>query len=254
MSSYFRALSILLVAALVLGIGLAPRLSADDDDDDDDDRNVVELEDAAVFIEWNSTDTDFGIQFFWDGEGWTKMKVKNEDGDTVLKVKTYNNVKDQSLTEAMFESREPPASELSMKQFLKRFPEGEYEFSGKTFEGDKLVGEADFSHTLAEPTEIVSPEADSVQDSDGFTIEWTEVTEDLDGNEIEVEFYVVVLENTGDDEATELEIVVPGDADTELEIPAQFITPESTYKVEIIVQEAESGNRTITESGEFETD
>lgn len=254
MRSYWKALSFLLIAGLVMGIGLSPSLMADDDDDDDDDKNVVELEEAAVFIEWNSTDTDFGIQFFWDGEGWTKMKVKNEDGDTVLKVKTYNNLKDQSLTEAAFESREPPASELTMKQFFARFPEGEYEFSGKTFEGDKLVGEAELSHVLAEPTTIISPKADSVQDSDGFTIEWTEVTEDLDGNEIEVESYTIVLENTGDDEAVELEIVVPGDSDTELDIPAQFITPGSTYKVEIIVQEAESGNRTITETGEFETD
>ena len=43
-------------------------------------------------------------------------------------------------------------------------------FRGKTFEGDKLVGVADFSHTLAAPTPITAPRAGTTQSSDGFMI------------------------------------------------------------------------------------
>lgn len=213
----------------------------------------VELEDAEVFIEWNFTDTDFGIHFFWDGEGWTKMKVKDERGKTVLNVKTSKNVKAQSLTEAAFESREPPAAEFSMEQFFDRFPEGEYSFKGRTFDGNKLVGDAEFFHTLAMPTAILSPQGGTVQSANGFTIEFTEVTQDLDGNNITIEEYSIILETTGEDPAVEFEVSV-GPGQTSIDVPAAFITPDSTYKVEIIVQEEESGNRTISETGEFSTD
>ena len=61
----------------------------------------------------------------------------------------------------------------------------------------------------------------------------------------------VVIENEGEDDALESEFVVPGDQ-TSLVIPGDLVTPGATYKVEIIVQEEESGNRTITETGEFD--
>ncbi len=216
-------------------------------------KEEVELADAAVFIEWNFTDTDFGIHFFWDGVGWEKMKVRDDRGKTVLQVKTSKNVKAQSLTEAMFESREPPASELSMEQFFDRFPEGTYAFKGKSFDGNKLVGEADFAHTLPAPTTITSPTGGSTQSADGFTFSWTEVTQDIDGNDITVEGYVVVIESTSEDPAVELELFVPFGTNS-LDIPGEFITPDNTYKAEVIVIDEESGNRTIRESGEFSTD
>lgn len=243
MRKYRRITSALLLAGFALALSGGA----------DAGRNEVELADTAVFIEWNSTDTDFGIQFFWDGDGWTKMKVRNERGKPVLNVKTSKNVKAQSLTEAMFESREPPASELTMEQFFDRFPEGEYSFAGKSFEGDKLVGDAEFSHTLPEPTTITAPLGGTTQSADGFTISFTEVTQDIDGESIEVGSYTVVLETTGEDPAVELEIVLPAGT-TSVDVPAEFVTPDTTYKVEIIVEDEESGNRTITETGEFTTD
>ena len=41
-----------------------------------------------------------------------------------------------------------------MEDFLDRFPEGEYGFSGKGMEGEKLVGEANFTHVLPALAEI----------------------------------------------------------------------------------------------------
>ena len=67
----------------------------------------VELDEAEVFIEYNSTDGDFGIHFFWDGEPWRWMTVKNERKRPVLSVWTNKNVRAQGLTEGFFESAEP---------------------------------------------------------------------------------------------------------------------------------------------------
>ena len=46
----------------------------------------IDLADAKVFIEWNSTANDFGIHFFWDGVAWKSMTVTNESGKQVLDV------------------------------------------------------------------------------------------------------------------------------------------------------------------------
>lgn len=82
----------------------------------------VELDEAEVFVEFNSTDSDFGIQFFWDGEPWHRMSVEGPDGRHVLRVKAQHSVAEQGMTEGFFESAEPSADKLSMEQFFERFP------------------------------------------------------------------------------------------------------------------------------------
>ena len=86
---------------------------------------VVELDEAEVFIEFNSTDDDRGIQFFWDGEAWKRMRVRNTSGAAVLDVIAQRNVRAQGLTEGFFESAEPTGDELPADKFFARFPEGE---------------------------------------------------------------------------------------------------------------------------------
>ena len=253
MARYLRKwTAFLLVAAFALG-ATAIFAGGGDDDDDDEDETEVELDEAAVFIEWNSTDTDFGIQFFWDGDPWSEMEVENTRGKTVLKVNVKKNVKDQGLTEGFFESAEPPASELSMEEFFERFPEGTYEFEGETLEGDELVGEAEVTHTLPAPPENISPEGGDTVSHNGFTVSFDAVTEDTDGNAIDIEFYVVVVEKEDDDPILQVFEVILRPGVTSVDIPGQFLEPETEYKIEIIAQE-ESGNRTITETGLFETD
>lgn len=137
-----------LVAVAMLALAFAATASGHD---------VVELDEAEVFIEWNSTDTDFGIQFFCDSIGFTSMSVRNGDGKRVLKVRTAWNMKAQGLTEGFFESVEPPASELSMREFFDRHPEGTYTLRGLSIGGDWLVGEAEFAHTLPARPRISSP-------------------------------------------------------------------------------------------------
>ena len=214
---------------------------------------IEELDEAEVYIEWNSTDTDYGIQFFWDSVGFTRMTVKNTMGKKVLDVRTSKNVKAQGLTEGFFESVEPPASELSMEEFLDRFPEGEYKFRGISIEKDLLVGETEFTHILPAPPENLSPKEGDVVRHTGFTASFDPVTMDTDGEELEIVLYVVVVEKEDDDPILQTFTVILPPSKTSVDVPAQFLEPDTVYKLEVIAQE-ESGNRTITETGPFTTD
>jgi hypothetical protein len=212
----------------------------------------AQLDEAEVFIEWNSTDDDYGIQFFWDGEPWESMSVKNE-GEKVLEVETDEHVEDQGLTEGFFESAEPTADELSLEEFLERFPEGDYKFKGEAKEGGQLVGKATLTHTLPAPPMNLEPQEGDTVDPSGFTVSFDPVTVDTDGNAIDIEYYEVVVEKEEDEPILQTYKVILRPGVTEVDVPGQFLEPETEYKLEVIAVE-ESGNKTITETGLFETD
>ena len=255
MTTYTRLSPILLAPLLALGFATAP-WDADTTCEDAIQQAIhddeVELDEAEVFIEFNSTDTDFGIQFFWDGEPWEKMKVEGPDGKTVLKVKVSKSVKKQGLTEGFFESAEPPASVLPMKEFLKRFPAGDYEFEGKTLEGKEIEGETELTHIIPAPPKNLSPKQGAeVSPSLPLVVSFDAVTKDLDGESLEPELYQVVVE-TENDILRVFSIILEGDVSSpSVTVPPEFLQPDTEYKFEVIVQE-ESGNRTISET-EFST-
>lgn len=238
-----------LVLAPAFVLAPAPSVGDDRDDDDDGRRDEIELDEAAVFIEFNSTDGDFGIQFFWDGEAWVEMEVEGPDGDTVLEVEIAGNVAAQGLTEGFFESAEPSLDELSMEEFLERFPEGEYEFEGESQEGDELEGEAEFTHALPAPPANLWPEdGDRVNAWRTIVATFDPVVTDLHGAPLEPELYEVVVETEDDDLERIFTMIVDGDEENpSVTIPPEFLRPEGEYKLEVIVQE-ESGNRTISET------
>ena len=246
---------------------------------------VVELDEAEVFIEYNSTDGDFGIHFFWDGEPWKWMTVWNEHLWPVLNVSIRENVRAQGLTEAFFESAEPTLDELSFQEFLERFPEDEYRFRGRTLDWKRLVGEADFTHVIPCPFDEEDDEIEVnwVPGTPLLSVEWDEVTDvveltqDIEPDELpdcidgpadlivgyEAVFELVVLED--DEEQVYKETaILPADAEiftaspefTQLAVEAENAAIGGTIegaelKVEVIAKE-ESGNSTITEIGVFE--
>jgi hypothetical protein len=242
MTSSLRIPTCLALAGLALG-GAAAAAAAQE----------IELDEAEVFIEWNSTDTDFGIQFFWDGEDWSSMRVQNESGKAVLSVKASGNVKAQGLTEGFFESAEPSAAELPMEEFLERFPEGEYTFQGKTLEGERLVGDTELTHTLPAPPTNLSPAGGSLVSNDGFTASFDAVTQDSNGNPLAIELYELVVEKLDDEPILQVFSVILPPTQTSVFVPGQFLEADTQYKLEVIAQE-ESGNRTISETTAFTTD
>ena len=264
------------VVALIL-VAAAPELWAHGK------KEKVELDEAEVFIEYNSTDGDFGIHFFWDGDPWRWMTVKNERRRPVLSVWTNKNVGAQGLTEGFFESAEPTLDELSFLDFLARFPEGDYTFRGRTLEREWLVGEAEFTHDIPCPLNPEDIEVNWNPDAPTLSVEWDEVETVVRTDVIipsppalprciagpedlivgyEVVFELVVLVGEGDDEEEQVfkeTTTLPAGATmltaspefTRLAVRAANAARNSEevraeLKVEIIAKEA-SGNSTITE-------
>jgi hypothetical protein len=217
----------------------------------------VELDEAKVFIEWNSTDRDHGIQFFWDSEGFTEMKVTN-DQDGTLVIDTEGNVSDQGLTETAIESVEPDESEQTRDEFFERFPAGIYTFEGTSTEGETITGEAELTHDLLEPVVfkwIRLP-----------WIKWREPeSNDVTGEELEVVGYEIVIELVVlvEEDGEEEERVFKEATTLPAGVNRYWVSPTfmkvirrppgviKELKVEILADEP-SGNRTITEEVLFE--
>jgi hypothetical protein len=258
-----RRVSRLLTAATALALAsVAPPAFSRGGDHSDSDSDfdfkgkrrpaVVELDEAEVFIEWNSTDTDFGIQFFWDSVGFTQMSLFNERGKKVLDVETKKSVRAQGLTEGFFESTEPPASELSMEEFFERFPEGEYRYRGWSIDGDLLMGETELTHDLLAPPTNLSPAEGDLVSHMGFTASFDLASVSTEGDPLDIEFCELVVEGIDDEPVLQVFNVILLPGTTSADVPAQFLVPGAEYKLEVICQE-ESGNRTITEDGPFTT-
>lgn len=218
-------------------------------------KKAEELDPVNVFIEWNTTDGDQGIQFFWDSDGFNRMIVFNESGKKVLDIETKKSLRDQGLTEVAIESVEPDESEQTLDEFFERFPEGTYEFWGRSIKGEWLYGEADFTHDLADPVEI---------DLEFWPIvSWTPGGgADVVGYEVVVELVVKeVIEDgengeEGDERVFKQTTTLPEFVE-ELTVSPEFLYMIEYYedsedweveelKIEILADE-ETGNRTITE-------
>ena len=212
-------------------------------------KKAKELDPVNVFIEYNSSDEDQGLQFFWDSDGFTRMMVFNESGGKVLDIETKKNVKDQGLTEVAIESVEPNESEQTLEEFFERFPEGIYKFWGRSIDNGWLYGEAEFTHDLADPVDI---------DLSGWpTIMWGpgEDGADVVGYEVVVELVVLVEVDGEEVERVFKQTTTLPEIVKQLTVSPEFVRLIGFYesreeveelKVEILADE-ESGNRTITE-------
>ena len=223
-----------------------------------------ELEEAKVFIEWNTTDGDQGIQFFWDSEGFTEMTVSTAHGTLV--VDTSGNIFQQGLTETAIESVEPEESEQTLEEFFLLFPEGTYEFEGTATDGGTITGEAEFTHNLLEPVvftkinlpviEWIEPELNAGTDDPADTLE-------VVGYELVVELVVEVEVNGNQENGDTVERVFKETTNypagyTKHIVGNRFMklikSPPGEIiegKVEILADEP-SGNRTITEEAFIE--
>ena len=139
-----------------------------------------------------------------------------------------------------------------MEAFLERFPEGEYEFEGKTLEGDELEGETEFTHDIPNPPEGLFPgDGATVDVNQRLVVRFDPVTVDLDGDPIVIEEYEVILEADTELGQTFTMILDGSILRPKVTIPHEFMLPGTTYKFEVGAQEV-SGNRTLTEV-EFST-
>ena len=222
----------------------------------------IPYDEANVFVELNNTDGDLGFHALIDGEAWKRLRILDPDGHIILDVRDKGALQQQGLTELFFESAEPDFGELTPAEFFDRFPEGEYEITGVTIEGDQLESEAEFTHIMPAPADNIHISGeDAAEDCDAdplpevgtpVVISWDAVTKShpdigdpTDSTDIEVVGYKVVVER---EEPTLLiySVELPPDM-TEIEVPDAFIELGDAFKFEILVTEA-SGNATAVES------
>jgi hypothetical protein len=200
---------------------------------------TVRLEEATMIIEVNDTDGDAGLQVFLDGEPWRAMKVTAPDGRTILDVHAKGKLKNFGLTELFSESNEPEFKELPLNKFKKRFPAGQYRFSGRTIEGQKIVAKAKLSHDTPSGPEITAPTEGATVPRDNAVARWNPVVEPG----IEISGYRVIVERENPLRVFNADLPA---SQTSVTIPSEYLEPGVEYKIEIQSIE-KSGNQTISE-------
>ena len=221
---------------------------------------------AAVLI-IELTDNDIELQVFADGFDYTRLKIFDPNERKVFDGRARGRLKRQGGLSEVFFASEPshylvdePDFDEPVEDFLKRWPEGVYEFEGTVPKGPDLEGEATLSHVLPALPKIVSPvsagEKPPVVDPDNLVIDWEPVTTRFTGRgPVEIFEYQVILDLVDPERSTpwvdggtrRALINLPPDV-TELTVPAEFLEPGS-YEFEILAIEM-SGNSTIS-VGEF---
>jgi hypothetical protein len=202
--------------------------------------NPVRLADATLIVEVNATDGDAGLQIFLDGEPWKAMQVTAPNGKTIVDVGTRGRLQGYGLTELFSESSEPPFSEFPLARFKQLFPEGRYTFTGETIEGRKLIGAARLSHDIPAGPRILEPARGARLGRQGVVARWAPVAE---GSGVDIVGYRAIV--TREDPLRVLNVDLPATA-TRTAIPAEFLEPGTTYKLEVQAIER-SGNQTLTE-------
>jgi hypothetical protein len=115
------------------------------------DGNEIPFPVADVLAELNNTDGDLGFHALIDGEAWKLLEIRGPDGRRILLLRPRSALAQQGLTQLFFESAEPPFDVLTPEEFFERFPEGEYQISGRTIERVELESTDEFTHLLAAP-------------------------------------------------------------------------------------------------------
>jgi hypothetical protein len=258
-SSFLRLLPVFLIAvgALILAAA-APEGWAKTR------QSEIPFSRAKLIIEFNSTANegvgDVGVQVLLDGEPWQSLKINSPDGRTILDIRASRSLRKQGLTELFFESSEPSLDEVPLAEFLARFPEGTYEFEGKTIDGQEIEGEATFTHVIPAGPVIVSPKEGEV-DPQNLIISWEAVTKKIDGageGDLVIVAYQVIVERTDNAELgaapRTFDIKLPATLGPiqSVTVPPGFLEPGTEYKFEVLAIEA-GGKQTITEGGPFVT-
>ena len=142
-------------------------------------KEMVELDEAEIFLEENATDKDLGIQLFLDGEGWRRIKIYDPRWKKILDVKVYGSVGLIGLTELISESAEPTYAgedaEISRPEFLDLFRAGTYNIYGRTAEGDWLHGEAELTKVIP-----CAPSIRVFAEDGTLTVKWVPVRSVVD--------------------------------------------------------------------------
>ena len=169
----------------------------------------AEFADLQMFIEFDSTDNDAGIQVFLDGEGWKELVIRR-NRRVILEIEAERGpFKRTGLTEIRWETAEP-----SPELIFARFPEGIYRFVATKVNGGKLEGEVELSHDL--------PPAPTALTVLNGVLSWS-----ISQGDVDVAGFEVIVEN--ETLGTKMETSVPADTQT-VQIPAHVLGKRGTWR------------------------
>src|SRR6185369_1619561 len=93
---------------------------------------------AKIYWEYNASANDLGVHVSLDGEDWRALKIVNPKRRSIFEVEGRGAYRELGMTELFFEGAEPSLDEFPLADLLARFPEGEYEITGRTADGKDI--------------------------------------------------------------------------------------------------------------------
>jgi hypothetical protein len=210
----------------------APTTPANDVTGEEKLAGTIPFSAAQIYLEYNATADDAGVQVFLDAEDWKEVSI-HQGNLELLEIETGGGMRELGLTELRFEGAEPAPAEV-----LDAFPAGEYRFRGITVERERLTASATLSHAIP-PAPVFSPSQGETVDPDNVVVTWNPIG-GMD------RFQVIVESDTNE---LVLEVSVSSSS-TSLRVPPTFLVPNTLYKAEVLAI-APSGNRTISEGTFF---
>lgn len=198
---------------------------------------VVEFSEAEVFLEQNATDGDTEVVMLAKGgdTGIKKLWIFSPTRQLIYKFKSPDNGSNIGGREVLVESPEP----LDLNIVLNAYPEGEYTFIGKDFDGEWLLSRVSLVHDIPPPATITFPPEDGVVSRFEFDVVWESV--------VPADLFIVELGN--EDTEEELLVQVPGDQNS-FRAPEEWLVPGVEYQISVGVIN-ENGNLTFVEQSTF---
>ena len=223
------ALRLGMAGLAALGLAITPQPVAADEPKAR--RECLEFSELALTLERNATDGDTEVVIFAKGQdtGLKRLTVTAPNGRTVAAFQ--GSQRGIGIREFVLESAEPP----DLDAVLSSFPEGEYQISGRTVDGECIKGTVSLSHQIAPETTLLTPGDEEAVSTNQLVLSWAPVPG--------AERYIVELNNEDTGGENTFTVFPPT---TSLAIPAHFLQPGSEYQFGVGVK-ATNGNITFVE-------
>ena len=241
--------AVLLVTAAALSVGTFVAVSGGASDAPGrsvEAKKPIRFEQHDLFIEFNATDGDAGLQLNLDGENWKRFRLRDPKGRVLVDLGAHGRLSrpPNGLSELFFEASEPPFTEVPFGKFKRLFPEGTYRFTGVAGDGRRIVGSDHLSHLIPKAPRVTFPTKGAQVDPSNLKVSWEPVTSPA-GVRI-VSYQVIVSQGK-----RELSMYLPPSA-TSAGIPREFLEAGTRTGGEVLARER-SGNQTISEIPPFKT-
>ncbi len=200
---------------------------------------AVPFEITKLYIEYNQSANDLGFHVSLDGEDWKRMAITSPDHRKIFNVSGKGGYMQLGMTELFFEGAEPTLDEFPLDDLLALFPEGDYEFKGKTVDNEEISGIATLSHAVPNgPANAVA----TFTAPDSLVISWDAVTTHPVGfpdRPISIVGYQVLVDP--------FDVIVPASV-TSVTVSPEFAASlgSGDHPFEVLAIDA-SGNQSITE-------